>query len=67
LTAEHALAAQVAAFAAKDPILDALELEQLQKVGEDRPHDCYFLSPRFKRAMRLEVSQRLPPMPTTSA
>ena len=67
LPAEHARAAQVAALAAKDPILDALELEQLQEIGEDRAHGRYFFSWRFKRAIKLDVSQRLPPMPTTSA
>ena len=67
LAAEDTRPAQIAALAAEDPILDALEREQLEKIGEDRAHDRYFLSLRFKRAMRLEVSQRLPPMPTTSA
>ena len=43
LAAEHARAAQVAALAAKDPILDALELEQLEEIGEDRAHGRYFL------------------------
>ena|SRR6186713_162322 len=38
LPAKHARAAQVAALAAKDPILDALELEQLQEIGEDLWH-----------------------------
>jgi hypothetical protein len=30
-------------------------------------HVRYFLSLRFKRAIKLDVSQRLPPIPTTSA
>src|SRR5688572_9921788 len=38
LSAKYARAAQVAALAAIDPVLDALELEQLQEVGEDRRH-----------------------------
>ena len=72
LPAEHALAAEIAALAAEDVVLDPLELEQLQQVGEDRAHRASLVprqpfSWRFSRAIRLDVSQRFPPMPTTSA
>ena len=67
LAAEHARTAQIAALAAKDPLLDPLELEQVQEIGEDRAHCSYCFSWRFKRAIKLDVSQRLPPIPTTSA
>jgi hypothetical protein len=47
-------------------VLDALELEQVQQVGKYRLHAL--LQPfRFSRAIRLDVSQRRPPMPSTSA
>jgi hypothetical protein len=36
LAAEHTLAAEIAALAAEDVVLDALELEEVQQVGEDR-------------------------------
>ena len=64
LTTENLRAADVAALAAEDVLLDPLELEQMQEVGEDRVH---FFSLRFSRAIKLDVSQRRPPMPTTSA
>src|SRR6187551_810117 len=38
LATEYSRAAEIAALAPKDPILDALELEQLQEIGEDRTH-----------------------------
>jgi hypothetical protein len=38
LTAEHSVAAEVAALATEDVVFDALELEQLQQVSEDRLH-----------------------------
>jgi hypothetical protein len=66
LPAVDARAADIPALAAEDIVLDALELEQMQQVGKDRLHGLP-QSLRFSRAIRLEVSQRRPPMPSTSA
>ena len=63
LPAKHLRRADVAAFATKDIVFDALEFEQVEQVGEDRIHR----SLRFSLAIRLDVSQRLPPMPSMSA
>jgi hypothetical protein len=38
LSPEHTRTADIAAFAAKDVLLDALEIEQVQEIGKDRMH-----------------------------
>jgi hypothetical protein len=45
LAAEYARPAEVVALAAENALLDALELEQREQIGEDRAHGArYFFS-----------------------
>src|SRR5690606_13490184 len=81
LPPEHSAAADVAALAAKQVVLEPLELQKTEEIGEYRMHRVALRTrgrsaarsvprlhlPRFNLAIRLDVSQRLPPMFTTSA